>query len=98
MNIGKIDGIGAGGKIEGAQEIGNKKDAAASEGIKDFMDSMNEIQNEADAEIAKSVTGVETDISGLMIASTKAEISMQLTMSIRNKIIEAYNEIIKMPI
>jgi len=42
--------------------------------------------------------GEADDLSGLMIDMQKAELSLQLTLQIRNNIIDAYNEVMRMNI
>jgi flagellar hook-basal body complex protein FliE len=41
------------------------------------------------------VTGQLTDVHSLMIASEKASLGLQLTVQVRNKVIEAYQEIMR---
>ncbi|MBW7454057.1 flagellar hook-basal body complex protein FliE [Paenibacillus sepulcri] len=40
----------------------------------------------------------QVDVSQVMIASSQAELSLQLTSQIRNKVIEAYQEIMRMQV
>ena len=40
----------------------------------------------------------EVDVSQVQIASQKAELSLQLTSQIRNKVIDAYQEIMRMSV
>ncbi|WP_027090875.1 flagellar hook-basal body complex protein FliE [Cohnella thermotolerans] len=40
----------------------------------------------------------EADVNDVMIASSKAELSLELTSQIRNKVIEAYQEIMRMSV
>ena len=40
--------------------------------------------------------GEADDLSGLMIDIQKAELSLQLSLQIRNKILDAYNEVMRM--
>ena len=40
----------------------------------------------------------EADVNDVLIASTKAELSLSLTAQVRNKVIEAYQEIMRMQI
>jgi len=40
----------------------------------------------------------EADVNDVLIAATKAELSLSLTAQVRNKVIEAYQEIMRMPI
>ncbi|MFC4775399.1 flagellar hook-basal body complex protein FliE [Paenibacillus sp. GCM10023252] len=40
----------------------------------------------------------EVDVSAVMIASEQAQLSLQLTSQIRNKMVEAYQEIMRMQV
>jgi flagellar hook-basal body complex protein FliE len=53
---------------------------------------------EADQAIDDLVTGKNQDIHRTMISMQKAEVSFELVMQIRNKVIAAYDEIRKMAI
>jgi flagellar hook-basal body complex protein FliE len=44
------------------------------------------------------VTGEADDLSGLLIDMQKAELALQLTLQIRNKIMDAYNEVMRMSV
>ena len=44
------------------------------------------------------LTGENDDLSGLLIDMQKAELSLQLALQIRNKVIDAYNEVLRMSI
>ena len=57
-----------------------------------------EAQSTADAELGKLMRGDAVDLHGLMIAGEKAQLSLQLMMQIRNKLIDAYREIMQMPV
>jgi flagellar hook-basal body complex protein FliE len=41
--------------------------------------------------------GETRDVAGTLIAVEKANLSFQLTLQIRNKLLEAYQEIVRMP-
>ncbi len=63
--------------------------------------SLNEVSNlETQANQAKEtfMAGGDIDIHSVMIASQKANLSLQLAMQVRNKAIQAYNEIYRMNI
>jgi len=62
------------------------------------MDRVNQLQKEADANINNLANGQQTDIHQTMIAVEKAEVSFQLLMQIRNKVIAAYDQIMRTPI
>ena len=42
--------------------------------------------------------GESDDLSGLLIDAQKAELSLQLALQIRNKVIDAYNEVMRMSV
>lgn len=44
------------------------------------------------------LTGENDDLSGLLLDMQKAELALQLTLQIRNKIMDAYNEVMRMSI
>jgi len=72
-----------------------------SEFTKIFEESLKEVdklQKQADKAIKELSFGKIKDIHQTMIALKKANISLELMMQIRNKIIEAYQEIMRMQI
>lgn len=66
--------------------------------IKNGLDSVQKLQDEANNEIKQCVSSSSKDPSEAVISMLKAEISMQLTLQVRNKLIDAYQEITKMSI
>jgi len=44
------------------------------------------------------LTGEADDLSGLLIDAQKAELALQLALQIRNKLIDAYNEVMRMSV
>lgn len=59
---------------------------------------VNELQFAADAASQKLATGQVEDIAPVVIAAEKASIALQLTVQVRNKVIDAYNEIMRMQV
>ena len=66
--------------------------------LTDSLKQVNRLQVEADSTINDLATGKQTDIHRTMIAMEKASISFELLMQIRNKVISAYDRIMRMPI
>jgi flagellar hook-basal body complex protein FliE len=62
------------------------------------MERVNQLQKEADTNISNLANGQQTDIHQTMIAVEKAEVSFELLMQIRNKVIAAYDQIMRMPV
>jgi flagellar hook-basal body complex protein FliE len=66
--------------------------------IKRAMNDVNQAQIEADKAIQELATGNEKNIHQTMIALEKAEVSFQLMLQVRNKIVSAYEEIMRMQV
>jgi flagellar hook-basal body complex protein FliE len=62
------------------------------------LDKVDALQRKADHSVRELATGRQKDIHQTMIAMEKAAISFQLMMTVRNKIIAAYEEIMRMSI
>lgn len=59
---------------------------------------VNQLQHEADRSIEQLIAGRSRNLHETMIAMEKADISFRLMMELRNKIIEAYNEVMRMQV
>ncbi|RLA93753.1 MAG: flagellar hook-basal body complex protein FliE [Deltaproteobacteria bacterium] len=66
--------------------------------LKQAINEVDRLQKEADQAIKDLATDKQGDLQRAMIAIEKAEISFQLMMQVRNKIIAAYEEIMRMQI
>ncbi|PKG25173.1 flagellar hook-basal body complex protein FliE [Niallia nealsonii] len=66
--------------------------------LKDSLNKVNQAQNESDSLTTKLAKGENIDLSQVMIASQKASITMQATIEIRNKAVEAYQEMMRMTV
>lgn len=77
--------------------VGDGKQSFA-ETLEKFVDDVNSLQNQADKSIEKLAAGEITDVHQVMKAVEEANIAMEFMLEIRNKIIEAYQEIMRMPV
>jgi flagellar hook-basal body complex protein FliE len=66
--------------------------------LENAIQEVNELQTQAGTETQKLMTGEIKDIHTAMIAVQKADISFQMMMQVRNKLVTAYQEIMKMPV
>jgi len=87
---------------QGISPIGKStpQSATASFGqlLEGSIDRVNRLQKAADANIDNLANGNQTDIHQTMIAVEKASVSFELLMQIRNKLITAYEQIMRMPV
>lgn len=66
--------------------------------LKEAVNSVNQLSLDADAKAQALATGKTDDIAGVMIATEKADIALRAMVQVRNKIIDAYQEIMKMQV
>ena len=66
------------------------------ETLRGAMDQAEQLQGTADTKVAALLEGNGMDVHNAMIAVEKADISFQLMMQVRNKIVAAYQEISRM--
>lgn len=64
--------------------------------FKQTLEKVNAAQNTSDKLTNQLVTGEVQDVHEVMIASQKASLSLQLTVQVRNKVVEAYQEVMRM--
>jgi flagellar hook-basal body complex protein FliE len=64
--------------------------------LKNAIQSVNSINDSADAQVNTLLQGGSGDMTSVMIAVEKADVSFQLMMQVRNKIVNAYQDIEKM--
>jgi flagellar hook-basal body complex protein FliE len=60
------------------------------------LESLQQSQARADDLAVQAATGDLTDVHDYMIASTQAQLATELTVTLRNKAIDAFNEIMRM--
>jgi flagellar hook-basal body complex protein FliE len=75
---------------------GKTSSGAFSSTLEDAMGKVQELQADADQKVAALLDGDGQDIHGAMIAVERADLSFQLMMQVRNKIVSAYQEVARM--
>ena len=61
--------------------------------LSESMKNVNDLQIESDKLIEKLATGDVDDISEVVLASSRAEVAFRMLMEVRNKLVEAYQQI-----
>jgi flagellar hook-basal body complex protein FliE len=79
--IAPVGSESAGGSSEFAQILGKAMDATES------------LQSNAEQQVSGLVNGAGVDVHSATIAIEKADLSFQLMMQVRNKVVQAYQEI-----
>jgi len=93
-----LDIIQAGQKPGGTAEVPNDSGTGFAELLKNSIDDVNALQQQSSEMKSKLVTGEITDLHQVTIAAEKSSLAFQLSLQIRNKVIEAYQEIMRMQV
>jgi flagellar hook-basal body complex protein FliE len=66
--------------------------------LREAVSSVNELQKVADSMAVDVASGKSQNLHETMIAATQAELSFNFLVQIRNKVLEAYNEVMRMQV
>lgn len=66
--------------------------------LKDSIAQLNQSQVDADNMTNKLINGDNVDLSQVMITQQKANITLQAAVEVRNKVIDAYQEMMRMQV
>lgn len=93
-----------GAALEEARKLGVAEDPARGvhKPFEDFLkaqiEGVNSLQKEADTAVAAMATGHSGNLHETMIALDKADVSFRMLTKVRNKVIDAYHEVMRMNI
>jgi len=76
-----------------SQEVSGK---SFDDVINDAMSKVSEVQNDVDKAVTELAKG--GDITSAILAVEKADMSFQLMVEIRNKLVSTYEEIMRLPV
>ncbi len=79
-----------------AKPTPNNNVSGFSDIFKKSLAEVNAAQNQSDKLTGQLVTGEVQNVHEVMIASQKANLSLQMTVQVRNKVVEAYQEVMRM--
>lgn len=81
--------------LEGLQSVGSAQEAGPSfkEFLLDSLDQVNSMQTDADHAVEQLATGEDVNAAEVLTAVQKADLSFRMMMQIRNKLVQAYQEI-----
>ncbi len=68
------------------------------EHLKNAVEEVNQNQIATDKKATDLANGKETNIHDTMLAAAQAELSFNLMVQVRNKALEAYHEVMRMPV
>ncbi|NLZ93270.1 MAG: flagellar hook-basal body complex protein FliE [Firmicutes bacterium] len=85
------------------QKKAESNTAAAERGqfgdfLQQAINDVNQLQKKAEAAAVSLALGEVEDVHQVMIAMEQAKLAMELTVQVRNKMVDAYQEIMRMQI
>lgn len=97
-SIGSLESLSTYNKNYTSKVSGNRNDSfkALYESALSMINDTNNITNAAEEEEMKYALGISTNTHDLQIAQSKANMSLQYTVAVRNKVVEAYKEIMNL--
>jgi flagellar hook-basal body complex protein FliE len=99
--IGGIMPVGI-GAIGGVTEATGPQAGAGTDGFASVLaatfDKLQGTQSAADALGAQAATGDLKDVHDYIIARTEASLATEMVVTFKNKAVEAFNEIMRMPV
>ncbi len=104
-----VSGITGASAAEAAFLAAQKQfDIAAQENVEDFetvfqsaigmVNETNDLHNDAESAMIQFAMGQSENTHDLLIAQSKANISLQYTVAVKDKLLDAYREIMQMQI
>ena len=94
-NLKALGTAGALGSLEAKKTGAEEEGASFADTLSESLGKVNDLQKKADKAIEDFATGKTRNIHETMIAVNKADIAFRLTMQVRNKIVEAYQEVMR---
>ncbi|MCC6178100.1 MAG: flagellar hook-basal body complex protein FliE [Chloroflexi bacterium] len=64
--------------------------------LKNAIDGLNEVQNVADDKAVELAAGGAVDVHEVVLARETANLHFQLALQVRNKLVEAYQDVMRM--
>ena len=98
IKIGPLTGSESAGGVSKPQSGDKGTDVSFKDILAKSLQEVSELQNTADETIQKFAAGEVKNIEEVMIAMEEANMAFEMTMQVRNRIIQAYQEIMRMQV
>jgi flagellar hook-basal body complex protein FliE len=100
MSIGSIKALGS---IDprSAYGAGNATSGATGSFASQLQNAISDVQQlqvKREDMIEEMVTGQTTEVHDVMIAAKESQLAFELLMEVRNKLLESYQELMRMPV
>jgi len=79
-------------------QLKEEKDISFSSVLKNAIEKVNETQKESDIKTEALAEGKVNDLHDVMITAQKANLTMETAVQIQQKVIDTYNEVMRMQV
>lgn len=91
LSPGSISGLTNGTRSTGATDSVEKT-------FSQVLDSLNQSQNQSDALIQQLASGEDVDLHQVMIATEENDVNFRVAIAIRDRLVDAYREVMRMSV
>ena len=98
MQLNSISGLTPVSSGIGTSSTSTSGGAKFSDIFNDALQELNDSQTESQQSTQALLSGSDEGLETTMITAEKAKLTLELGLAVRNKVMDAYNEIIKMQI
>lgn len=98
MNIGALSAVSPQARPDqlAPSATGAEKPSPFSDLLKDTLAETQTLQSQAHSAVAGMMTGNGVDVHQAMIATEKASMAFELVLAVRNKAVQAYQQVMSM--
>lgn len=96
-NVSPVSGLNAGGGTQSGNATGQGVDSF-SKILGAAIQNLNQVEAGANQAVAQLSSGEDVDLHQVMIAMQEADIAFQMALQVRNKLVEAYQEVMRMQV
>lgn len=96
MEVGRVGSLLLGQEVAPLREKNKDSGDGFGKMLLNALQEVNNLQVEADLAIQDVALGKEENLHRAIIALEKANLALGLTVQVRNKVVEAYQEIMRM--
>jgi flagellar hook-basal body complex protein FliE len=99
--VGGVNGVGAMADVTGssaAAPVGGASGGGFAAALTGALDELGSLQSSKDQLAVQAATGDLRDVHDYMIAAQEASVATEMVVTLKNKAVEAFTEIMRMPV
>ncbi len=99
QNVG-VSTLGGAGSAGRQRSSGSTESEATgfADSVGSALNKLGEVEAKADSAALAGATGDLSSVSDYMVAATEAQLTTEVTVAVRNRAIEAFNDIMRMQV